>query len=57
MIPLDLLDALDTIQENRPNRRWSRVRVDTVKTRLHRARLGLRQALADSFVERRRTAS
>ncbi len=33
------------------------VSVDTVKTRLHRARLGLRQALADYFVERRRTAS
>ena len=57
VIPLDLLDALDTIQENRPTRRWSRVRMDTVKTRLHRARLGLRQALADYFVERRRTAS
>jgi RNA polymerase sigma-70 factor (ECF subfamily) len=33
------------------------VSVDTVKTRLHRARLMLRQALADYFVERRRTAS
>ncbi len=33
------------------------VSVDTVKTRLHRARLRLRQALADYFVERRRTAS
>lgn len=33
------------------------VRVDTVQTRLHRARLWLRQALADSFVARRRTAS
>lgn len=33
------------------------VRVDTVKTRLHRARLWLRQAMADYFVERRRTAS
>lgn len=33
------------------------VSVDTVKTRLHRARLWLRQALADYFVERRRTAS
>jgi len=33
------------------------VSVDTVKTRLHRARLLLRQALVDYFVERRRTAS
>lgn len=33
------------------------VSVDTVKTRLHRARLMLRQALADYFVERRRTTS
>jgi RNA polymerase sigma-70 factor (ECF subfamily) len=33
------------------------VRVDTVKTRLHRARLWLRRALADYFEERRRTAS
>jgi DNA-directed RNA polymerase specialized sigma24 family protein len=31
--------------------------MDTVKTRLHRARLGLRRTLADYFVERRRTAS
>jgi len=31
------------------------VRVDTAKTRLHRARLMLRQALADYFVERRHT--
>jgi hypothetical protein len=57
VIPLDLLDALDTIQENRHNRRWSRVSMDTVKTRLHRTRLGLRRTLADYFVERRRTAS
>jgi len=28
-----------------------------VKTRLHRARLGLRQALADYFGERQRTAA
>jgi len=33
------------------------VSVDTVKTRLHRARLGLRQALADYFGERQRTAA
>jgi len=33
------------------------VSVDTVKTRLHRARLGLRQALADYCVGRRRTAA
>jgi len=31
--------------------------MDTVKTRLHRAHLGLWQALADYVVERRRTAS
>ncbi len=57
MILLDFLAALDTIQENRHNRRWSWGRMDTVQTRLHRAHLGLWQALADYVVERRRTAS
>ena len=33
------------------------VSVDTVKTRLHRARLRLRQALADYFAEQKPTAA
>jgi len=57
VILLDFLAALDTIQENRHNRRWSWGRMDTVKTRLHRARLRLRQALADYFAEQKPTAA